>query len=154
VIVVDDTGSVLLFRVLDPRDTRPPIWITPGGGIESGETLAGTARRELREETGMDVGIEQLGVPLAVTRGTWTFRGESMYSEDWYFAVRAPRFELSTEGWEPLEHEVHDSWRWWSPTELDTADEIVIPGQLAELIRAIARGDLPDGPRELPWIAV
>ena len=34
-IVIDETGSVLLFRIEDPLDSKPPIWITPGGGINS-----------------------------------------------------------------------------------------------------------------------
>ncbi|MFI5047180.1 MAG: NUDIX domain-containing protein [Acidimicrobiia bacterium] len=89
VIVVDDTGSVLLFRIIDPIDPGPPMWITPGGGTETGESLVETARRELREETG----IEGL-------------------------------------------------------------DEAVLPAQLAELVRTIERGDLPDAPLELPWITV
>ena len=154
VIVVDDTGSVLLFRIVDPLDPRPPVWITPGGGTESAEALVDAARRELREETGVEVTVEQLGKPLAVTRGEWTFRGMPLYSEDWFYAIRVPRFEPSSDGWEELEHELHDSWRWWSPDELDAADEAVLPSRLAELVRSIARGDLPDGLLELPWAVV
>ena len=39
VIVIDETESVLLFLVRDPLDPKPPLWITPGGGINPGETL-------------------------------------------------------------------------------------------------------------------
>lgn len=154
VVVVDDTGCVLLFRVVDPLDPRPPVWITPGGGTEPGKSLVETARRELHEETGIDVTVESLGEPVGVTRGEWTFRGEPLLSEDWFFALRHQRFEPSSDGWEELEHVLHHSWRWWTPEELDAPHEAVTPDGLAGLARAFARGALPDRPVELPWVAV
>lgn len=43
-------GRVLLIRHAD----APEQWGTPGGGHELGEGFATTARREVREETGLD----------------------------------------------------------------------------------------------------
>jgi 8-oxo-dGTP pyrophosphatase MutT (NUDIX family) len=152
VITVDPDGCVLLFRIDDPIDAKPPIWITPGGGIEPGESPAEAAVREFREETGITIDLDALGAPVAVTRGEWTFRGQALHSVDWFFAWRGSRFEPSTSGWTALEHEVHAGWRWWPPHELDTTSEAVLPAKLATLVRAIASGAIGDTPIELPWL--
>lgn len=46
--------EVLLMRVRLP-DRGELFWITPGGGLEPGESPAEGLRRELREELGLDV---------------------------------------------------------------------------------------------------
>jgi 8-oxo-dGTP pyrophosphatase MutT (NUDIX family) len=154
VIVVDETENVLLFRIVDALDAKPPVWITPGGGIEPGEPLAVAAARELREETGVVVAPDALGAPIAVCRGDWAFRGVPLYSVDWFFALRVPRFEPSDEGWEDLERELHASWRWWPADELDEAPEVILPSGLAQVVRRIFLGSVVSEPIELPWLAV
>jgi ADP-ribose pyrophosphatase YjhB (NUDIX family) len=49
-VVVDDAGRILLHR---RRDNE--MWALPGGQMELGESVAGCAIREVREETGFDV---------------------------------------------------------------------------------------------------
>ncbi|MFJ1647159.1 NUDIX domain-containing protein [Streptomyces sp. NPDC088258] len=54
-VVTDDTGRVLLQR---RRDNG--LWALPGGGMDMGDPLPGTAVREVKEETGLDVEITGL----------------------------------------------------------------------------------------------
>jgi ADP-ribose pyrophosphatase YjhB (NUDIX family) len=51
--VTDGAEQVLLIRHAD----APEAWTIPGGGHEPGETHAETARREVREETGVECEI-------------------------------------------------------------------------------------------------
>jgi ADP-ribose pyrophosphatase YjhB (NUDIX family) len=50
-LVFDADGRVLLQRRSDDG-----VWSTPGGAMEPGERLEDTARREVREETGLELG--------------------------------------------------------------------------------------------------
>ncbi|MFJ4960908.1 NUDIX hydrolase [Streptomyces sp. NPDC088729] len=54
-VVTDDRGRILLQR---RRDND--LWALPGGGMDIGESLPGTAVREVREETGLEVEITGL----------------------------------------------------------------------------------------------
>ena len=51
-----DAGRVEIVLV---RRREPPLWALPKGTPDSGETLAETAIRETREETGLQVEIEE-----------------------------------------------------------------------------------------------
>jgi 8-oxo-dGTP pyrophosphatase MutT (NUDIX family) len=50
-LVFDDDGRLLLHR-----RTQNRLWSTSGGAVEPGESLEETARRQLREETGLEAG--------------------------------------------------------------------------------------------------
>lgn len=51
-VVVDDAGCVLLQRRADNG-----MWALPGGAMNLGESVAGCAVRETKEETGLDVEV-------------------------------------------------------------------------------------------------
>lgn len=54
-IVTDEQGRILLVK---RRDNT--LWALPGGGHDIGETIADTAVREVKEETGLDVEVTGL----------------------------------------------------------------------------------------------
>jgi 8-oxo-dGTP diphosphatase len=57
IIVTKDGKVILVRRVFDPYKDH---WAFPGGIVEYGETVENAARREAKEETGLDVQIEKL----------------------------------------------------------------------------------------------
>lgn len=56
-VVTDDDGRVLLARWTQGRRVA---WTMPGGGLEAGEDPEDAVRREVREETGYTVHVQEL----------------------------------------------------------------------------------------------
>ena len=58
-VIIEVGGGIVLIRRLNP----PHGWAIPGGFVDYGERLEDAARREMHEETGLDVElVELLGV--------------------------------------------------------------------------------------------
>ncbi|GHG29816.1 NUDIX hydrolase [Streptomyces zaomyceticus] len=55
VVVRDDKGRLLLIHKTDND-----LWALPGGGHDIGERIGGTAVREVREETGIEVEVDNI----------------------------------------------------------------------------------------------
>ena len=56
-VVVDDASRVLLAHW---NEGRKSAWTMPGGGLEDGEDPEHAVRREVREETGYRVKVDEL----------------------------------------------------------------------------------------------
>jgi len=138
-IVVDEDGRVLLMLTKAPDTSGVARWITPGGGVDPGETQAEAAIRELREETGQiitDPGdvvyVEDFVVP-------WD-DADHTHGHAEFFIVRLPHFEIDDAGWTDDERvDILES-RWFTIDELDgldAADDAVEPAALVPLLRRI-----------------
>lgn len=137
-LVIEPAGAVLLFRFAFDRGPRAgdTFWGTPGGALEPGETYAQAARRELREEVGLDVD----DVGAEVHRRVVEFAlpdGQRVHADERYFVVRAPRRAIHTAGWSALEREVMREHRWWHVDALASTAETVWPDDLAALLRRL-----------------
>lgn len=153
VVVIDPDGRVLLFRLVDVDEHQPPvIWVTPGGGVEEGEAFAEAARRELREETGIDITLDELGAAVATTSGEWVWRDQTIDDTTHLFAWRVDDMvEIDVAGHTEEEQRFVTGWRWWTADEIDAADEVIYPANLSTLVRALATGHPIDEPLVLPW---
>jgi 8-oxo-dGTP pyrophosphatase MutT (NUDIX family) len=137
VLLVDRADRTLLLRGGDPARPGLRWWFTPGGGLDDGETSAEGAARELREETGLRVGPDELGEPVwhQVTRFSYDNR-DYRQAQDFYL-VRVDEWQVDTAGFDPEEKLTIDQHRWWSADELDATDEAVYPEELADLLRRL-----------------
>jgi 8-oxo-dGTP pyrophosphatase MutT (NUDIX family) len=134
VFVVSDDGALLLLRGTDPaRPDAGTWWMTPGGGVDDGETAEAAARRELREETGFAAG--DLG-PVVFNRvAEFDFEGVHYRQRESFFCVRTARFAIDDAGWSDVERRSVLGHRWWTPAELDATSETLHPAELPQLLR-------------------
>ncbi len=137
VFLLDAEGSVLLLRGCDSaRPDAGSWWFTPGGGIDPGETAEAAARREVREETGLDVGA--LGDVVFRRIALFDFEGVRYRQSEKFFCVRCDRFVIDDAGWSEVERRTVLEHRWWSYAELVATDETVYPEQLAEILNELS----------------
>jgi 8-oxo-dGTP pyrophosphatase MutT (NUDIX family) len=143
VLVLDDAGRVLLFQDSDPGAGRR-WWITPGGGIDPGETELETVVRELEEETGLLVRADQVLGPLARRHVVHGYSDLVVEQDDTFYAVRVPAFEVDTAGHTEEEQITMLASRWWTVAELAATDDEVWPVLLLELVALVEdRGAWP-----------
>jgi 8-oxo-dGTP pyrophosphatase MutT (NUDIX family) len=69
-VVCNDAGQILLIHKTDNN-----LWALPGGGHDVGETVTQTVVREVKEETGIDVAVEEVS-------GLYTDPGHVMAYDD------------------------------------------------------------------------
>jgi 8-oxo-dGTP pyrophosphatase MutT (NUDIX family) len=153
VLLVDGKDRVLLLQSL-PDPAAPDLgrgWITPGGGVDTGESLVAAAVREAREEIGLTVTEADLTGPVAYTHGHVELTWASGFFRDDFFLARVDTHEVDTSAMEEMEAGNHLGERWWTVAELTTTTERVIPFGLAGLLADLLAGRIPAEPIELPW---
>ena len=140
-LLVDDRDRLLLFADSDPGVPGSRFWITPGGGVDPGESDADAAVRELWEETGLRIGPQQLIGPVAERFVVHGYSDVVVDQDEVFFAVRCPAFEVSTAGHTVDELATFTTHHWWTREELAGSAETIWPVCLLDLWRAADLGE-------------
>jgi 8-oxo-dGTP pyrophosphatase MutT (NUDIX family) len=133
ILLLDDRERVLLFR-FDAGD-RPAFWATPGGALDPGESYEQAARRELREETGIDLdcGREVLRRVVEFV----TLEDVPVHADERYFLVRAGECAIDTRLHTDLERRVMQQHRWFARDEIANWPETIFPEDLADMLETL-----------------
>jgi 8-oxo-dGTP pyrophosphatase MutT (NUDIX family) len=129
-ILRDRHGRVLLIYFVLPNMS---FWATPGGGVELDETPLVAARREVREELGIDVTLEG---PVHKAVGIFEFEGVLIENTDNFFVGTwdgIPRLIGATE----TESAALTQARWWTIEEIEQSREDIFPRDLADVLRRL-----------------
>jgi len=135
VLLFDRDQRILLFLTIAPDTSGIARWLTPGGGVDPGETQHEAAVRELEEETGLV--IPNLGEPVWVHdfEVAWDAADHDTGHAEFYTAT-VDAFEPSKDQWTDDERvDVLES-RWWKLDELAATKDPFEPAELVELVRA------------------
>jgi 8-oxo-dGTP pyrophosphatase MutT (NUDIX family) len=149
VLLADARGRVLLFRGIDPHHPEEPYWFTPGGALEPGEEPQLAAVRELAEETGLRIGVDELTGPVWLRRAIFEFEGTAYHAEEWFYLVHTERTEVDTSGFTQVEIDTVDRHSWWSAADLVSTSDKVYPEQLAELLPGLLAEGWDGRPRSV-----
>ncbi|MFH1978647.1 MAG: NUDIX domain-containing protein [Candidatus Aenigmatarchaeota archaeon] len=116
--LIEYEGRFLLVSRGNNEENFPDTWAFPGGKVEVGETVVDTIKREVMEETGLDITDD------VVVLNTYTFKQTVGLA----FLVRAKHNNVRLSD-ELSEHE-------WVSTENDLKKHTCIPGIYNHLIHA------------------
>lgn len=131
-VVVLHDDAVLLLADTDPGLPGTRWWVTPGGGIDPGESALEAAVRELGEELGVQVAIDQLLGPVAVREVVHGYSDQILCQHEQFFVFRSQeRFTPSQEGLTADEQVTLAGWAWLRIDTLHTETDPVWPQNLA-----------------------
>jgi 8-oxo-dGTP pyrophosphatase MutT (NUDIX family) len=145
-VLLDPGGAVLLLRIVHPRSGRP-WWLTPGGGIDDGEDHPTALRRELSEEIGLDLPAARIGPALWERFVRFNFGDRYTHQHETYYLVETDRFDpVSCQEGDPAEGMFPVESRWWTASELGSADANLAPTGLAGLLTDLVAQGPPATP--------
>lgn len=139
-LVIDDEDRVLLFRGELPD--RRPWWFAPGGALDGDESYEEALVRELAEETGISVHIDELQSPVWSRHVPFRWRGVDELHDERYYVVRVSSNAVDSSRMLDAERDVIREHRWWTVDEIANSADQFSPRRMAVLLRPLLRGEM------------
>lgn len=138
-VVVLHDDEVLLLADTDPGLPGTRWWVTPGGGIDPGESPLQAAVRELHEELGLIATPDELLGPIAVRDVIHGYSDQILEQHEEFFVLPvADRFTPTQDGLTEDEKITLSGWAWLPVDELPSRPEPVWPADLPTMVDAVS----------------
>jgi len=143
-ILLTPDHQVLLIQMQEPQSGLA-LWVLPGGGIETEESVEVCLHRELYEETGLQ--DYELGPHVWTRENTFTWDGEIIHQQEDYYLIHTLRFQPTTKAI-PDQAEIDSfcQFRWWVTPGIMQSDELFVPGKLGKHLNALIHQGIPTEP--------
>lgn len=147
-VLINNEDRILLFKFKFPEIQGDKVlWVTPGGGVEEGESFEQALKRELFEEMGL--------VSNSIGPWIWTkevvFKGKKgeFVSYERYYLIKADNIDISFENMTLNEVRTLNGFKWWSIEEILSSSEEFFTPQIGPLLLGIVNGTIPNNPIDI-----
>lgn len=141
-LLVDPQDRILLMNLA--FDAHQTVWLTPGGSLHPGESFEDALRREILEETGLN--LAQVGHWVWTSPKRIVRDGLPVDTLARVYIQRVPHFLAAPTALTSEERDRFRELRWWSIDEIANSRETFIPRTLAVLLSALLAGPWPAQP--------
>lgn len=149
-LLIDPDERVLLFHYAFERGplSGKAFWALPGGPLQPAEAPADAARRELWEETGLDLPV---GAPIAHFASYPPHARDEMLMDETFFLIETSSSDIERSSGPPDSDILCRSHLWWYMRDLCTTSQVIHPAGLIGLLAGqLGQSDLSAQPSNRP----
>jgi 8-oxo-dGTP pyrophosphatase MutT (NUDIX family) len=148
-IILNKNNEIFLFKYnLDYFADGNVVWITPGGGLEEGESFDMALKRELYEELGIQ--YSQNCKQIYYRNPVYSLKnGEKVQCEERFFLIYLDVEKFKYNNWTESEQKRMQCGKWWSVEEIIQSDDEFFSRDIIVIMNNLTLGKIPHVPYEI-----
>lgn len=148
-IILNKNNEIFLFQYnFDYFANGNVVWITPGGGLEDGESFEMALKREVFEELGIQ--LNQCYKQIYYRNPIYYLKnGEIAQCEERFYLVYLDREEFSYNNWTESERKRMLYGKWWSIDKIQQSGDEFFSSDLINILEKLSNGIIPKEPKEI-----